>query len=88
MMLAPAPMSKPLTDDPAFIYQDTLVAVDRERGINIGQPSAHALWLDALALREGETVLQNRGRKWILHGDNRPPSGCSLPKTTACHVDQ
>ncbi len=45
-------------DDPAFIYQDTLVALDREREINIGEPSAHARWLDALALREGETVLQ------------------------------
>jgi protein-L-isoaspartate(D-aspartate) O-methyltransferase len=45
-------------DDPAFIYQDTLVALDRVRGINIGEPSSHALWLDALALKEGETVLQ------------------------------
>lgn len=46
------------TDDPAFLYQDTLVALDAARGINIGQPSAHAAWLDALALREGETVVQ------------------------------
>jgi protein-L-isoaspartate(D-aspartate) O-methyltransferase len=45
-------------DDLAFIYQDTLVALDAARGINIGQPSAHARWLDALGLREGETVLQ------------------------------
>jgi protein-L-isoaspartate(D-aspartate) O-methyltransferase len=45
-------------DDPAFLYQNTLVALDRERGINIGSPSAHALWLDAVALKEGETVLQ------------------------------
>ena len=45
-------------DDPAFLYQDTLVALDAARGINIGQPSAHARWLDALALRQGETVLQ------------------------------
>jgi protein-L-isoaspartate(D-aspartate) O-methyltransferase len=45
-------------DDPAFIYQDTLVALDRARGLHIGQPSAHASWLDALALQEGETVLQ------------------------------
>jgi protein-L-isoaspartate(D-aspartate) O-methyltransferase len=44
-------------DDPAFIYQDTLVALDAARGINIGQPSAHARWLDGLAVREGETVL-------------------------------
>lgn len=45
-------------DDPAFIYQNTLVALDSERGINIGSPGAHAVWLDALALKEGETVLQ------------------------------
>ena len=45
-------------DDLAYLYQDTLVALDAARGINIGQPSAHARWLDALRLREGETVLQ------------------------------
>lgn len=45
-------------DDPAFLYQDTLVAIDAERGINIGQPRWHARWLDAMALREGETVVQ------------------------------
>jgi len=26
-------------DDPAFIYQDTLIALDTARGIHIGQPS-------------------------------------------------
>ena len=45
-------------DDPAFLYQDTLVALDAARGVNIGQPSAHARWLDALGLRESETVVQ------------------------------
>jgi protein-L-isoaspartate(D-aspartate) O-methyltransferase len=45
-------------DDLAFIYQDTLVALDAARGINIGRPSAHAGWLDALELREGESVIQ------------------------------
>lgn len=45
-------------DDPAFIYQDTLVAIDAGRGINISEPTLHARCLDALALREGETVLQ------------------------------
>ncbi len=44
-------------DDAAFLYQDTLVALDAARGINIGQPSWHARWLDALDLHEGETVL-------------------------------
>jgi protein-L-isoaspartate(D-aspartate) O-methyltransferase len=45
-------------DDPAFIYQNTLIALDPTRNINIGQPSAHAFWLDAVALKQGETVLQ------------------------------
>jgi protein-L-isoaspartate(D-aspartate) O-methyltransferase len=44
--------------DIAFIYQDTLVALDPSRGINIGQPSSHAGWLDALAPAEGESVIQ------------------------------
>jgi protein-L-isoaspartate(D-aspartate) O-methyltransferase len=45
-------------DDPAFIYQDTLIAIDPLRGINNGEPALHARCLDALKLREGETVLQ------------------------------
>ena len=44
-------------DDPAFLYQDALVALDPARGINIGEPSLHARCLDALAVREGEAVL-------------------------------
>ncbi len=45
-------------DDIAFLYQNTLVALDSARGINVGQPSWHACWLAALDLKEGETVLQ------------------------------
>ncbi|KNY22692.1 methyltransferase [Methylobacterium sp. ARG-1] len=45
-------------DDPAFLYQDVLVALDAARSINIGQPSLHALCLDALAPQPGETVIQ------------------------------
>jgi protein-L-isoaspartate(D-aspartate) O-methyltransferase len=45
-------------DDAAFLYQDTLIALDYARGLNIGQPSAHAMWLHALDLKEGESVLQ------------------------------
>lgn len=44
-------------DDPAFLYQDVLVALDPARGVNIGEPSLHARCLDALALRDGEAVL-------------------------------
>lgn len=45
-------------DDPAFLYQDLLLALDHERGINIGQPSAHAYWLGACNIKEAETVVQ------------------------------
>ena len=45
-------------DDVAFLYQDTLIALDAARGINIGQPSAHARWLESLAARTGETIVQ------------------------------
>ncbi|TYO68349.1 methyltransferase [Bradyrhizobium hipponense] len=45
-------------DDPAFIYQNTLLALDSTRGLNIGMPGAHAYWLSGCAVREGETVLQ------------------------------
>jgi protein-L-isoaspartate(D-aspartate) O-methyltransferase len=44
--------------DPARLYEDVLVAIDAERGINNGQPSLHAQAIDALGLKEGETVVQ------------------------------
>jgi len=46
------------SDDPARLYDDVLVAIDARRGINNGQPSLHAQSIDALALKEGETVVQ------------------------------
>lgn len=45
-------------DDPAFLYQNMLLALDPARGIHIGMPSAHAYWLSGCAVREGETVIQ------------------------------
>jgi protein-L-isoaspartate(D-aspartate) O-methyltransferase len=44
--------------DVASLYDDVLVAIDARRGINNGQPSLHALCIEALALKEGETVVQ------------------------------
>ncbi len=44
--------------DVACLYDDVLVAIDAGRGINNGQPSLHAQSLAALALQEGETVVQ------------------------------
>ena len=43
--------------DPAFLYQDVVVALEEERGINNGQPALHALYLAALSVKEGESVV-------------------------------
>ncbi|HEY2256042.1 MAG TPA: protein-L-isoaspartate(D-aspartate) O-methyltransferase [Variovorax sp.] len=43
--------------DPRVLYQDVLVALAAERGINNGQPSLHARCIAACAPRPGETVL-------------------------------
>ena len=45
-------------DDAAFLYQNLLVALDRDGGVNIGMPSAHAQWLGACSIKPGETVVQ------------------------------
>ena len=44
--------------DLASLYDDVLVAIDAKRGVNNGQPSLHALCIDALSPKEGETVVQ------------------------------
>ncbi len=46
------------TDDPVRLYEDVLIAIDPERGVNNGQPSLHAQAIDALRLKEGETGVQ------------------------------
>ena len=45
------------SDDPAFLYQDVVVALDEERRINNGQPTLHAVCLAALHVVEGETLV-------------------------------
>lgn len=42
--------------DPAYLYQDVLVALDPEKGINNGEPSLHAAWMGAVAPVAGEAV--------------------------------
>ena len=44
-------------DDPISLYEDVLIAIDAGRGINNGQPSLHALCIDALGVKEGETIV-------------------------------
>ena len=43
--------------DIRFLYQDVLVAIDKQRGINNGQPSAHARFMGQLEPQPGETVV-------------------------------
>jgi protein-L-isoaspartate(D-aspartate) O-methyltransferase len=45
-----------LDADPAHLYQNTLVALDAEKGINNGEPSLHAAWIGAVAPKPGEAV--------------------------------
>lgn len=45
------------SDDPVVLYQDALVALAPERGVNNGSPSLHALWLDGIAPRAGARIV-------------------------------
>lgn len=45
------------SDDPAILYQDVLVTLGGEPGLNNGQPSLHVLCIAALHLRAGERVV-------------------------------
>jgi protein-L-isoaspartate(D-aspartate) O-methyltransferase len=45
------------TQDPAFVYQDILLALAEKQSINNGQPSLHAACLDAVGPQIGEQVL-------------------------------
>lgn len=44
-------------DDPALLYDDTVIALKADAGINNGQPSLHVRCIDALAVRPGDKVL-------------------------------
>ena len=35
--------------DPALLYQNALVVLDRQKGINNGEPFLHAAWIGAVA---------------------------------------
>jgi protein-L-isoaspartate(D-aspartate) O-methyltransferase len=45
------------SDNPAFVYQDIVIALKRESQLNNGQPMLHAACIGALRPREGETVV-------------------------------
>jgi hypothetical protein len=48
------PITYRTTDDPRDLYHDVLVALDAAREINNGQPSALAVWINALDLKAGD----------------------------------
>jgi protein-L-isoaspartate(D-aspartate) O-methyltransferase len=41
--------------DPAYLYQNGLIALDAAKGINNGEPFLHAAWIGAAAPQRGET---------------------------------
>jgi protein-L-isoaspartate(D-aspartate) O-methyltransferase len=45
------------SQDLSDIYSDALVALDREHGINNGEPALHAAWLDAVDPRPGDRAI-------------------------------
>jgi protein-L-isoaspartate(D-aspartate) O-methyltransferase len=45
------------SDDPAALYQDVLVSLGGEPGLNNGQPSLHAMCLAALGPKHGDRVV-------------------------------
>lgn len=45
------------TDDPRELYQDVLISIAPERGINNGQPSLHALCMAAAGVAAGQCVV-------------------------------
>jgi protein-L-isoaspartate(D-aspartate) O-methyltransferase len=44
------------TSDPAVLYQDILIGLKTDQGINNGEPSLHARCLDAVTISPGETI--------------------------------
>ncbi|TAL02944.1 MAG: hypothetical protein EPO08_05485 [Rhodospirillaceae bacterium] len=49
------------SNDPEALYHDVVVALDKDKGINIGEPSYHARCLNALMVRRGETAVHIGG---------------------------
>src|SRR5229473_831284 len=75
-------------DDPAFLYQNLLLALDSERGINIGMPSAHAYWLGAYEIDEGLAARAGENLKDLIYVDVQTKSGVTsdLPKADLIYV--
>jgi len=49
------------SNNPEALYHDVVVALNKDKGINIGEPSFHARCLNALMVRPGETAVHIGG---------------------------
>lgn len=54
---APGGVIEKNSSDPADLYDDVLVVLDRAQGINNGQPSLHAAWIAMVDPQPGETAV-------------------------------
>ena len=45
------------TSDPIHLYQNVLIALDADVGLNTGMPQLHANWLDAVMPDRGESIV-------------------------------
>ncbi|WP_192256861.1 protein-L-isoaspartate O-methyltransferase family protein [Mesorhizobium silamurunense] len=44
------------TADPSYIYQNVLVVLDADKGINNGEPVLHAMWIGKVKPKPGEAI--------------------------------
>lgn len=56
-IFTPAGYIETPSDDPALVYQDVVIALDRDKQLNNGQPLLHAASLAALGVKPGDTVI-------------------------------
>ncbi len=66
-------------DAPVFLYENVLLALDRERVSISAMPSAHACWLGACNIKDAETVVQVGAGSWLLYRDPRPSGRRARP---------
>jgi protein-L-isoaspartate(D-aspartate) O-methyltransferase len=56
-IFTPSGYVETVADDPAMLYQDVVVALTNDSHINNGQPTLHAACLEALKIKDGETII-------------------------------
>lgn len=72
--------------DPIHVYRDVLIGIDSTRGLNNGEPSSLASWIESLAPRSGETVVHigsGTGYYSAILAELVGPSGIVL----ACEIE-